>query len=128
MPKTYHSTNGRFCPPDAAKTVIKDGERFKVVRQHRRLKPKKEALERPSGSDRWIPLPEVIAAFGVVERSDRPRISRPQKCKYCDSPANKAMVWADGRAYVPVCGDEHLAKARKQVGEHGVATQPIPVD
>jgi len=68
MAKTYHSMNGRFCPPDAAKTVIKDGERFKVVRQHRRLKSKKEALERPAKSSRWIALPEVIAMLGVVER------------------------------------------------------------
>jgi hypothetical protein len=54
-------------------------------------------------------------------------MSSPQKCKYCDSPATKALLWAEGRAYVPVCGDEHLAKARKSVGEKGDGVRPIPV-
>lgn len=61
-------------------------------------------------------------------RSERPRISRPQKCKYCDGPATKALIWAEGRAYVPVCGDKHLAKARKKVGENGVAVRSIPTE
>jgi len=104
--------------------VVKDGERFKVVRQHRRMKMKKPASEH-APSDRWLPMAEVLAALGLAERKQS--VSRPQKCKFCDEPATKALIWADGRAYVPVCGDDHLAKAREKVGEKGVGVRPIPV-
>jgi len=36
---TYHSKSGKFTNPKAAHTVTKGGERFKVVRQLRRMKP-----------------------------------------------------------------------------------------
>lgn len=35
---THHGKGGKFCSPGAATTVTKDGERYKVVRQHRRMK------------------------------------------------------------------------------------------
>lgn len=127
MAHTYHASNGRFCPPDTAKTVIKDGERFKVVRQHRRLKPSKRAVT--ERSPRWIPLHDVIASLGIVERSQRTHITDPQSCKYCDAPATKGLIWADGRAYIPVCKD-HLERAHKRVtamGDKAVGTRPIPV-
>ena len=38
---TYHDKDGRFCEKDAAKTVVKDGEPYKVVRQHRRMASRK---------------------------------------------------------------------------------------
>lgn len=51
------------------------------------------------------------------------------KCKYCDAKATMGLIWADGRAIVPVCGDEHLAKARRDVGEQGrVRKLPEEVD
>lgn len=37
-----------------------------------------------------------------------------QVCKYCTGDATKALIWADGRAYVPVC-DAHEAKARAAI-------------
>lgn len=37
---THHDKDGRFCGMSSAATVTKDGERFKVVRQHRRIKSK----------------------------------------------------------------------------------------
>ena len=36
---THHTKDGKFCSPGSASTVTKDGERYKVVRQHRRMKP-----------------------------------------------------------------------------------------
>lgn len=47
-----------------------------------------------------------------------------QKCKYGDEPATKRVVWADGRAYVPVC-DKHLATAKRQLSDV-VAVHDIP--
>lgn len=41
-------------------------------------------------------------------------IPKRQKCKYCKAPATKRMLWADGRAYIPVC-DAHQDKARHQI-------------
>jgi hypothetical protein len=38
--KTYHGKSGKFCGRDNANIVTKDGDRYKVVRQHRRMKPK----------------------------------------------------------------------------------------
>lgn len=37
---THHGKGGKFCSPGSAMTVTKDGERYKVVRQHRRIKPR----------------------------------------------------------------------------------------
>jgi hypothetical protein len=47
-----------------------------------------------------------------------------QKCKYGDEPATKRVVWADGRAYVPVC-DKHLATAKRKLSDV-VAVHDIP--
>ena len=46
MAQTFHNKSGKFCPKDQAATVTKDGERFKVVRQHRRMKPETKAKKR----------------------------------------------------------------------------------
>lgn len=40
--------------------------------------------------------------------------SKPQPCKYCGSKATRSLIWAEGRAYIPVC-DEHESKARAQI-------------
>lgn len=42
---TYHGGKGKFCAKDSAKIVTKDGERYKVVRQHRRMKSGKVPRE-----------------------------------------------------------------------------------
>jgi 8-oxo-dGTP pyrophosphatase MutT (NUDIX family) len=34
----------------------------------------------------------------------------PQSCKYCDSPATKAHMWAEHKAYIPTC-DAHAQRA-----------------
>ncbi len=36
---------------------------------------------------------------------------RPQKCSFCTEGATKSLLWAEGRAYIPVC-DKHEQKAR----------------
>ncbi len=41
-------------------------------------------------------------------------MKKPHKCKYCESQATEAYVWADGRAYIPVC-NKHKEKARNQI-------------
>jgi hypothetical protein len=52
------------------------------------------------------------------------KISQPQKCKSCPDPATKAVVWADGRAYVPSC-EKHLAGWKKKLDDV-VAIRDIP--
>jgi len=64
--KTYHSKIGRFCSADSASLVVKDGQKFKVVRQHRRFGAKpSEEQQKTLPSARWIPISEVLEAFGV---------------------------------------------------------------
>jgi len=42
------------------------------------------------------------------------KIDKPQKCEYCKEPATKGYLWAEGRAYIPVCED-HREKVKKQI-------------
>lgn len=69
---TYHAKTGKFCNADAAHTVVKGGERYKVVRQHRRVNIPKPvidpAVEQELPSSKWIPLAEVLAKYGVQRR------------------------------------------------------------
>ena len=44
----------------------------------------------------------------------------PQKCKYCDRPAYKSYIWAEGRAYIPVCS-QHELTAREEIAEQNDA-------
>ena len=37
-----------------------------------------------------------------------------KSCKYCKNAPTKKVIWADGRAYIPVC-DDHIKKARDVV-------------
>lgn len=39
---TYHSKNGRFSSAASAYSMSKEGDRYKVVRQHRRIGPSKK--------------------------------------------------------------------------------------
>lgn len=39
-------------------------------------------------------------------------------CTFCNQDATKAVVWADGRAQIPVC-DAHLNKAKQKVKSNG---------
>lgn len=68
---THHNAQGKFCSAGSAATVTKDGERYQVVRQHRKLKPKskvkskkaKAAAEASRARARkrgLVPLSEVI--------------------------------------------------------------------
>lgn len=50
-----------------------------------------------------------------VEESIR---AKNPKCKFCDSPATKALLWAEGRAYVPCC-DQHEKTGRDKLAENG---------
>lgn len=43
---THHNEKGKFCSAGVAVTVTKNGERYKVVRQHRKMKPAKEKNRR----------------------------------------------------------------------------------
>lgn len=47
-----------------------------------------------------------------------PRPTAPQKCHYCPHAAEKSLIWADGRAYVPVCR-AHEQAARRKIRSQG---------
>jgi len=76
--------------------------------------------ERPSAGG-----PEPPKSESIIEG----KIKQPQKCKYCDSDATKAYVWADGRAYIPVC-DSHEKTAKRRIEKTNrdkvSAIRPIP--
>lgn len=57
-------------------------------------------------------------------------LERPHTCKTkgCDKPATKAVIWADGRAFVPTC-DDHLEKTKvwaKRMDGKVTAVRPLP--
>lgn len=71
MAKTHHAANGQFCAPDYAKVVIKNGERFKVVRQHRRVKQRVAELNKRVANlaerGRWQTIASAVDAL-IAER------------------------------------------------------------
>ncbi|TET67577.1 MAG: hypothetical protein E3J56_12710 [Candidatus Aminicenantes bacterium] len=50
----------------------------------------------------WVPTDYTFSDKGTFER--------PHKCKYCDIFGIWAVIWAEGRAFIPVC-EEHKEKA-----------------
>jgi hypothetical protein len=38
----------------------------------------------------------------------------PQKCKWCDEPGTKSLLWAEGMAYIPTC-DKHEQRTRNKI-------------
>lgn len=48
---SYHGKDGKFSSSASAYTVSKNGERFKVVRQHRRIGPAKKKNKRQAVED-----------------------------------------------------------------------------
>lgn len=57
-------------------------------------------------------------AFWIGEFGDgvHTRSMPPGKCRYCDNPATKGVVWAEGMGRIPV-DDQHLAKAKAEVAQ-----------
>ncbi len=64
---TFHGKSGRFSSVGSAHSVTKGGERFKVVRQHRRMKPKNPGKTSVNQSKRKLTketLARMVAAQG----------------------------------------------------------------
>lgn len=53
---------------------------------------------------------QAVAAGGKQEA--RVTMQSPQKCKLCNEPADKRIIWADGRAYMPVCS-KHVKDGKR---------------
>lgn len=49
-----------------------------------------------------------------TEAMEEGTATKAQKCRYCDQAAERSLIWADGRAYIPCCR-AHERKARNQV-------------
>ena len=90
---TYHGKSGKFTSPSSAHTVTRGGERFRMVRQLRRIGGKPKPDVEPEGDDvadtveaakakedlasflvtspGWMPLHEVVeAAFGPEDEDE----------------------------------------------------------
>lgn len=67
-----------------------------------------------------------------LEAIEESTATKAQKCKYCDEPAAVSLIWADGRAYIPVC-KAHERNARNQIASQNdsvcdvkdVSQQPV---
>jgi len=93
---TYHDKKGKFCDPDSAHLVTKGGDRYKVVRQHRRVGGSKKSSQRETvdpfrrvefakqraamlgklAGPGWVNLSEGIAAYNRGSRAISRQISR----------------------------------------------------
>lgn len=59
-------------------------------------------------------LNHVKMRKGTRHWIEEKKLPAQQKCKYCHEQATKRIIWAEGRAYVPVC-DSHLAKGKEDL-------------
>lgn len=103
----------RYCKERATKAYVwADGRAFFPVCEKHRGKAKhdieSEMEDRVSGVRSLSQ--ESRSAPGQSGRG----INGVNRCKYCKMDASKAYVWADGRAYVPVC-PKHEKRARHQI-------------
>lgn len=71
---------------------------------------RKEPPKKPKQPEQGGPEPKMGASESIMEG----KINKPQKCKYCDGAATKAYLWANGRAYIPVC-DAHESNAKTRI-------------
>ena len=72
---TYHGKKGKFCKRDSAHTVTKDGARYKVVRQHRRMavsrrQKAEELVQRLSVAKQRAALTGALSAPGWINLHD----------------------------------------------------------
>lgn len=70
-----------------------------------KLPPRKKKLKGPE---------QAQESAKSVEREHMALYKKPRTCRWCDQPATKSMIWADGRAFIPTC-DAHEAKTRNQI-------------
>ncbi len=63
---THHSMSGQFCGAGSASTVTKDGERYKVVRQHRKMGGKKKC---PKVADSVLAQVEAAQSKSAAARA-----------------------------------------------------------
>lgn len=68
---TYHGKKGRFCGKDNAKIVTKGGEQFRVIRQHRRVKPKSRMPTKKRSGAKAVK--ETLARMAIAR--DRVRLT-----------------------------------------------------
>ncbi len=43
---------------------------------------------------------------------------KSETCEYCKNEATHKFIWADGRAYVPIC-EEHEDNATREIEKNG---------
>ena len=65
-------------------------------------------------------LPQKIgkATYGVSLILEKGSLDTVQNCRYGDHVATKAVIWCEGRAYLPVC-DDHVERAKAHLKHHG---------
>lgn len=66
----------------------------------------------------------TVADLGVILEGKGTRPSAPGVCKFCDQPATKSFLWAEGMAQVKAC-DAHHAKARSDNYDEVVKTVAV---
>jgi site-specific DNA-adenine methylase len=149
-----HIRNARGASPGSslAQFIITNYDPSKVERHAPAETSKADDFTVDCGFDRgalFDPRP-IDAAKGASERhraAGRGPLLRAHKCSYavdfpktgktngpqCKAPATKAIIWADGRAFVPVC-EKHvepgMAMLRKKNGSWAeiVGTRKLPKD
>jgi hypothetical protein len=76
-------------------------------------------------SDGLARLLGLVNGGQSVAHLNEGKLLQPQKCKWCDEPASKAVIHSNAYAYVPVCAG-HLNKAKEAVKSEYCYTSQIP--
>jgi len=73
-------------------------------------------------------MPYDLQARPTIIAEKRGGLSVAQTCRFCKSDAVRALVWADGRAYLPVCPDcePHGRTVIRDNGDSVSRTVPLP--
>lgn len=62
---------------------------------------------------------------GIAKATRGPRpLERAHGCKFCSDPATKALIWAEGRAFIPTC-DHHEKLGRRVIKGNGCSVDRV---
>jgi hypothetical protein len=108
------------------------GPQGAAKRKKRKALKKKGPPQKPKEPEQGGPEPKGGAIESICEKHyglEEGKISEPQACKYCGEPATQAYIWAEGRAYIPVC-EKHRKAAKTRIEKTNrdkvTAVRPIP--
>lgn len=94
---------------------VEKGEKALYGRQERPKAKGSKGTRKPPAAQGAPEAPQEEGVLPMAEGGPgKGPWDKPHKCSYCDAPATRDLIWADGRAFIPVCND-HRKKGEHQI-------------